>query len=74
QFLRLGQGGSNLVILDGLDSIDASGIDTSYLGHSYESCKQVLDDLTLLFTKEWPPLQRKLRDRTRDGLAYWVFP
>jgi esterase/lipase superfamily enzyme len=74
-FNRLGEGGPNIVVISGLDTVDASGIDTSLLGHSYlDTCKKVMDDLQLLLAKGWTPLQRKLRDRQKDGLAYWEFP
>ncbi len=73
-FERLGQGGDNLVVLKGMDSIDASGIDTSLLGHSYEACKPVLKDVRLMFDKNLQPLDRELRNRLKNGLAYWVFP
>lgn len=74
-FARLGEGGPKIVVIPGIDTVDASGIDTSWLGHSYvDSCKPVMDDLQLLIAKGWAPLQRKLRDRQKEGLAYWAFP
>jgi esterase/lipase superfamily enzyme len=74
-FNRLGEGGPNIVVISGLDTVDASGIDTSLLGHSYlDTCKKVMDDLQLLLAKGWTPLERKLRDRQKEGLAYWEFP
>jgi esterase/lipase superfamily enzyme len=74
-FNRLGEGGPNIVVIAGLDTVDASGIDTSLLGHSYlDTCKKVMDDLQLLLAKGWTPLERKLRDRQKEGLAYWEFP
>jgi esterase/lipase superfamily enzyme len=72
-FARLGEGGPKIVVIPGLDTVDASGIDTSLLGHSYvDSCKPVMDDLQLLIAKGWAPLQRKLRQK--EGLTYWSFP
>lgn len=74
-FARLGEGGPKIVVIPGIDTVDASGIDTSWLGHSYvDSCKPVMNDLQLLIAKGWAPLQRKLRDRQKEGLAYWAFP
>ncbi|MEN3370379.1 MAG: hypothetical protein V7609_2522 [Verrucomicrobiota bacterium] len=75
-FTRLGEGGPNIMVIPGLDTIDASGIDTSLLGHSYEaSCKPVRDDLGLLIGKGFAPAERKLPPRrSNDGLAYWAFP
>ncbi len=74
-FQRLGEAGPKIVVVDGLDTIDATGIDTSLLGHSYvDSCAPVLSDLGMLIEKNFAPLQRKLRDRQKEGLAYWAFP
>jgi esterase/lipase superfamily enzyme len=72
-FTRLGEAGPNIVVIPGLDTIDASGIDTSLLGHSYEaSCKPVRDDLGLLIEKGIAPGDRHLR-QNNDGLGYWSF-
>jgi esterase/lipase superfamily enzyme len=75
-FIRLGEGGPNIVVIPGLDTIDASGIDTSLLGHSYEaSCKPVRDDLGLLIGKGVAPSERNLPPRhNNEGLGYWAFP
>ena len=75
-FTRLGEGGPNITVIPGLDTIDASGIDTSLLGHSYEaSCKPVRDDLGELIAKGLAPAERRLPpSQTNDGLAYWRFP
>lgn len=75
-FTRLGEGGPNIVVIPGLDTIDASGIDTSLLGHSYEaSCKPVRDDLGLLIGKGVAPSERNLPPRhNNEGLGYWGFP
>jgi esterase/lipase superfamily enzyme len=74
KFIRLGEAGETLVIIPGLDTVDASGIDTNELGHSYYHCKKLMDDLQLLMAKGWAPLERKLRDRHKGDLAYWAFP
>jgi esterase/lipase superfamily enzyme len=74
-FTRLGEGGPNIVVIPGLDTIDASGIDTSELGHSYEfTCKPVRLDLGKLIGKGIPPDKRELHENhTQEGLAYWRF-
>jgi hypothetical protein len=61
-------------VIPGLDTVDASGIDTNELGHSYYHCKKIMDDLQVLMAKGWTPLERKLRDRKKGNLAYWLFP
>ena len=73
-FVRLGEAGGDLVVVPGLDTVDASGIDTNELGHSYYHCKKIMDDVQLLMAKGWAPVQRKLRDHKKGGLAYWAFP
>ena len=73
-FDRLGEAGPKIVVISGLDTVDASGIDTSLLGHSYvDSCKPVMDDVQMILQKGLAPLQRKLHDRYKEGLAYWTF-
>jgi esterase/lipase superfamily enzyme len=73
-FVRLGEAGGDLVVIPGLDTVDASGIDTNELGHSYYHCKKILDDVQLLMAKGWAPVERKLRDRRKGDLGYWMFP
>jgi esterase/lipase superfamily enzyme len=75
-FTRLGEGGPNITVIPGLDTIDASGIDTSELGHSYEfTCKPVRLDLGQLIGRGIAPDQRGLREnRSNKGFAYWRFP
>jgi esterase/lipase superfamily enzyme len=73
-FARLGEAGGTLVVIPGLDTIDASGIDTNELGHNYYHCKKLMDDLQLLMAKGWAPLERKLRNRQKGDLGYWAFP
>ena len=72
--VRLGQSGPEMVLLDGLATIDATGIDTSLLGHSYVAeVVRVLDDLDGHLTKSRPPADRGLFGRVRGALGYWAF-
>ncbi|MBK1650582.1 hypothetical protein CKO36_18995 [Rhabdochromatium marinum] len=53
---RLGQSGKNMVVLQGFDTIDASAIDTSVLGHSYYGDeRELLFDLYHLLRNNLPP-------------------
>jgi len=45
---RAGEGGENLPIIDGIDSIDVTGIDASFLKHSYIGGVSVLADIAQL--------------------------
>jgi esterase/lipase superfamily enzyme len=73
-FVRLGEAGGTLVVIPGLDTVDASGIDTNELGHSYYHCKKLMDDLGQLMAKGLTPLERHLLDRRKGELGYWAFP
>jgi esterase/lipase superfamily enzyme len=76
-YTRLGEGGDNIVIVDGLDSVDASRVDTSLLGHGYFADTQpLLNDIhmTLLGL---PPTSRILESKSKvvEGKtkSYWIF-
>ncbi len=72
---RIGQAGDNILVFKGLNTIDATGIDTSLLGHSYFAEKEVLvKDLKDIIDKSLPPTQRKsLIEKMKSKLAYWKF-
>ncbi|MEA3491052.1 MAG: alpha/beta hydrolase [Campylobacterota bacterium] len=73
---RIGQGGEeDVFVYEGLDTIDASGIDTSLLGHSYFAEKEILmRDLKEVIAKSLPPTKRKsLIEKLKAKLAYWKF-
>jgi esterase/lipase superfamily enzyme len=58
-------------ILDGLETIDATYVDTSLLGHNYfGNDRTVLTDLGYLFREGLPAGRRGLQPRNR----YWIFP
>ena len=72
---RVGQGGDNIFVYEGLDTIDATGIDTSLLGHSYFSEKEILiTDLKEVINQSLPPSKRdSLIEKVKVKLAYWKF-
>ena len=74
-FPRAGESGEGLVIVEGIDTIDVSAIDTSLLGHSYYgSSDSILTDLYHLINDALPANRRQwLQPMFRDGLTYWVF-
>ena len=72
---RAGESGPDIVVLQGIDTIDVSGVDTSLLGHSYYgSSDSVLTDMAQLLHEYKPP---DLRDRLKavplGTLRYWQF-
>ncbi len=72
---RIGQSGDNIFVFKDLDTIDASGIDTSLLGHSYFAEEEILvKDLKDLISKSLPPSKRKsLIEKIKVKIAYWKF-
>ena len=53
---RLGQGGEEISVFKDMITIDATGIDTSLLGHSYFAEKEMLvNDLKAVVQKSLPP-------------------
>ena len=73
-YVRAGQSSQPLVFVQGLDTVDASGIDTSTLGHSYIATEPLLlDDLFKLIRHEMRPLERNLRALPPGQQRYWSF-
>ena len=72
---RAGDSGGGLVLLPGIETIDATGTDTSFLAHSYfAETNPVLMDLSALVVNRQRAEQRAglLRVNTQGG-NYWVF-
>ncbi|MEZ4896362.1 MAG: alpha/beta hydrolase [Saprospiraceae bacterium] len=74
---RLGEGGENLVLVDGMESIDASKVDTTLLGHGYfADTKSLLNDIHMVL-RGTPPddrsldLKNKLVGNTEK--PFWTF-
>lgn len=75
-FTRLGEGGDNVVVLDGLDTVDASRVDTSLLGHGYFADTQpLLNDIHMTLSG-LPPSGRILDSKIKvvEGAtkSYWL--
>ena len=75
-FRRIGEAGDGLLLLPGLETIDATGCDFSRFGlnHSYFGGPRVVEDLGQLMRKGLTPLERQLRPRKRRELPYWLLP
>lgn len=72
---RAGDSSNGPFVAAGIDTIDASEMDTELLGHSYYgNCLPLLNDLRLLIEQDWPPDRRQLEPLfdIRE-LPYWVF-
>ncbi|MCA1217009.1 alpha/beta hydrolase [Streptomyces sp. 8L] len=73
---RAGQSGSGMLLVDGVDTVDASDLDTGLSGHSYiGDNSSILSDLYALVRHGHPPAERfGLNAVTRAGSVYWRFP
>jgi esterase/lipase superfamily enzyme len=77
-YRRLGESGSNIVVMPGLDTVDASTVDTEFLGHSYYGDSgTVVSDLKYVIRKSLPPEQRErfVLERVKNAAIglYWRF-
>jgi esterase/lipase superfamily enzyme len=71
---RAGDSGEELTVVEGVETIDASVIDTSLLGHSYfADAFQLVGDLLAVIRDGLPPPERELLPRQKAGLPYWSF-
>jgi esterase/lipase superfamily enzyme len=74
-FQRAGQGGASIVLISDLDTIDASQVDASLLGHAYYgSNPKVVSDIRKLIHEGASPSERGLRALSRNKYVYYVFP
>jgi esterase/lipase superfamily enzyme len=68
---RAGEGGTNAVMMDGVDTIDVSRISMDALGHSYYGdSSTVVQDLLAFFKGKAPPRPGLTRIPV-GGRAYW---
>ena len=75
KYPRAGESGLSLVVVDSVDTIDATAVDTSFVGHSYYGDnRSVLADLFDLIQKGSEPRDRfGLRPMKKYGEPYWLF-
>jgi esterase/lipase superfamily enzyme len=72
-YQRLGETDPDLIVTSGMDTIDASLVDTSLLGHSYiGDVQSIVSDLRELVVAGKRPTERLgLEMLNRSGLTYW---
>lgn len=69
---RLGESGEYITVLDGMDTIDSTGVDPSTLGHAYySSTRTLLEDMKKLMLQDIPPANRKLKVIEEKQINYW---
>jgi esterase/lipase superfamily enzyme len=66
---------ADIVVLEGLDTIDASSVDTDFLGHSYfGDNRSLLSDLYWLIKQGNPPTDRfGMKRLMKEDIPYWLF-
>jgi esterase/lipase superfamily enzyme len=69
---RAGDTAEGIVIVPGIETIDASGLDTSFLEHSYfATAPPVLSDIRRVLLEGWRAARRGLEHRLAGGGNYW---
>jgi len=74
-FSRAGESGKNIVVANGVETIDATGMDTGFLKHSYfGESKNVVDDIhNLIVNKKRPNKRMGLQKAKSEAGEYWKF-
>jgi esterase/lipase superfamily enzyme len=75
RFPRAGESGTHIVTVSGVDTIDATKVDTGFLGHSYYADnRSILADLFQLIRYDLPPKSRfGLEQQMWNQQIYWRF-
>lgn len=73
---RAGDSSQGALVLQDVDTVDASEVDTDLLGHSYYGdCQPLLKDVHALIQSSLPPQERNLLPWPLDNnLLYWTLP
>ena len=72
-YRRAGDSRQGVLVVDGIETIDATGLDESFLGHSYFSeTKPILNDiLEIINTSKRAARRRSLEKQQQDEGVYW---
>lgn len=72
-YKRAGDAGGEIMVVNGVETIDATGVDTSFLGHSYfTETKTILDDIfQLITTYKRASLRPTLIKKEQGRDVYW---
>lgn len=73
---RAGEGGEKIVVAPGIDTIDATNVDSNFLGlfHGYYAdSRTVIGDMYELFHGKQPLSRFGLFETSRNGVTYWAF-
>jgi esterase/lipase superfamily enzyme len=70
---RAGEGGDNIVVVPGIDTIDASAVPSGFFGHSYYAgTRTILSDMYELVKHGAPPPRFGLKPASKENQTYWV--
>jgi esterase/lipase superfamily enzyme len=73
-YARAGDGGPRLLVIPGIETVDATGADTSFISHSYFANRTILSDLFYLVSEGKPADSRfGLRRVVTPQGPYWVY-
>ncbi|MDR6855306.1 alpha/beta fold hydrolase [Variovorax guangxiensis] len=71
---RAGDAGSGLVVVPGIETVDASNVDTSFLAHSYfADTREVMTDIQSLIGQGLRAAQRPGLRQISSSQPYWEF-
>jgi len=72
---RAGQAGSAMIIIPGIETIDASNVDSDFIGHSYfgDSSSILADIFNIIHNGQRPNERFGLRKVVREGQVFWAF-
>lgn len=74
KYPRAGDVLPKILLVEGIDSVDATVVDTSLMGHSYfGDNRSVISDLFQLMRHNHGPADRGLTERLQGGVRYWAF-
>jgi esterase/lipase superfamily enzyme len=75
RYPRAGDTSDGVIVLTGIETIDATGVDTSLLKHSYVvGTRTILNDISYIINNNLRAVQRNgLRTKCCDAGDYWVF-
>jgi esterase/lipase superfamily enzyme/cold shock CspA family protein len=72
---RAGESGENIVIVNGVYTVDASKVDTDFFGHGYfAETRDLIMDMHMIINLSLLPQKRKLVMMTKPAGDYWQFP
>jgi len=75
RYPRAGDAGGGVVLVDGVESIEVSKLESDYLGHSYvgDSANVIADLRQIIENRLMAGERRKMMERKVGSHKYWIF-